>query len=236
MDMDQRITKILKKNKIEPEEIMYIRHRDNHTYIYTADQRESSTYIPLKHIYSVLPKDSFINIQKGVVVSVKFITNIDSSGMYTMADGTVFKGRSRMPSQHRKVKKTLEASYEKYSSPAKAMSLVERCKVHDNSPIAFCLIELVFNDNGHGVDFIVRYCNKQMERIESIESDKILNRSFCEVYKNFDKKWIVPFADVAMNGKVRRIEIYNKHINKTVDILCYQPEPGYCACFMKEIE
>ncbi len=236
MDMEQKITKILKKNKIEQEEIMYIRHMDSHTYIYTADQRETSTYIPLKHIYAVLPKDNFINIQKGVVVSVKFIANIDNSGMYTMADGTVFKGRSRMPSQHRKVKKSLEASYAKHSVPAEPLSLIECCRIHDNSPLAFCIIELVFNDDGHGVDFIVRYCNKQMEIIEGLEADKILNHSFYEVFKNGDKKWIVPYADVALNGMVRRILTYNTVIHKNLVITCYQPEQGYCACFIKETD
>jgi len=29
-------------------------------------------------------------------------------------------------------------------------------------PLAFCVIELVFDANGRGVDFVFRYCNEEM--------------------------------------------------------------------------
>lgn len=57
-------------------------------------------------------------------------------------------------------------------------------------PVAYCVIELVFDAEGHGVDFVFRYCNKQMEVVEGIPIEEMLNRSFYEVFKNGDKKWL----------------------------------------------
>ena len=99
-------------------------------------------------------------------------------------------------------------------------------------PVAYCVIELIFDENGHGVDFIFRYCNKQMEVVEGIPIEKMLNRSFYEVFKNGDKKWLVSYADVALNGMKRTLSDYSSEIGKNLTIYCYQPEPGFCACVL----
>ena len=54
------------------------------------------------------------------------------------------------------------------------MKHVERyfkCSVLDDMPVAYCVIELVFDEAGHGIDFIFRYCNKQMEVIEGVPAE-----------------------------------------------------------------
>lgn len=77
------------------------------------------------------------------------------------------------------------------------LSFLDKCDILNNMPVAYCVIELIFDENGHGVDFIFRYCNKQMEMVEGIPIEKMLNRSFYEVFKNGDRKWLVAYADVA---------------------------------------
>ena len=69
----------------------------------------------------------------------------------------------------------------------------------DEMPLAYCVIELVFDEDGHGVDFIFRYCNKEMAVVEGVPVEES-NRSFYEVFRNGDRKWLVSYADVALNG------------------------------------
>ena len=99
-------------------------------------------------------------------------------------------------------------------------------------PVAYCVIELVFDEDGHGVDFVFRYCNKHMEVVEGIPLEEMLNRSFYEVFKNGDRKWLVSYADVALNGSKRTLSDYSPEIDKNLTIYCYQPEPGFCACVL----
>ena len=40
---------------------------------------------------------------------------------------------------------------DKHTSP---LNMLEKCSLLDNMPLAFCVIELVFNEDGRGVDFI----------------------------------------------------------------------------------
>ena len=117
-----------------------------------------------------------------------------------------------------------------------SQSFLEKCSILDEMQLAYCVIELVFDENGHGLDFIFRYCNKEMERLEGVPIENMLNHSFYEVFKNGDKKWLVAYADVALNGVKRTIRDYSPEIGKTLTIHCYQPEPGYCACVLTEDE
>lgn len=49
-----------------------------------------------------------------------------------------------------------------------------------------------------------------------------------------NKKWLVAYADVALNEVKRTIRDYSPEIGKTLTIYCHQPEPGYCAYVLTE--
>ena len=85
---------------------------------------------------------------------------------------------------------------------------------------------------GHGVDFVFRYCNDEMAVVEGIPVSEMLNRSFYEVFENGDKKWLVTYADVALNGNKHILQDYSPEIDKTLTIYCFQPASGYCACVL----
>lgn len=102
----------------------------------------------------------------------------------------------------------------------------------DEMPLAYCVIELVFDEGGHGVDFIFRYCNKEMAVVEGVPVEEMLNRSFYEVFRNGDRKWLVSYADVALNGTKHTLKDFSSEIGKDLTIYCYQPEPGFCACVL----
>ena len=103
-----------------------------------------------------------------------------------------------------------------------SMSLLEKCSLLDDMPLAFCIIELVFNEDGHGVDFIFRYCNAEMATIEGVPVEEMLGRSFYEVFPNGDKKWLVSYADVALNGTKHILHDYSPEVDEYLTIHCYQ--------------
>lgn len=72
-----------------------------------------------------------------------------------------------------------------------------------------------------------------MAHIEGVPVEKMLNRSFYEVFRNGDKKWLVTYADVALNGTKHLIHDYSPEIGQQLNIYCYQPEQGFCACILQ---
>lgn len=131
-----------------------------------------------------------------------------------MTDGAVFQGRKRNLSQHKQIRKALGLNAQNYSkvSEDSSLQLFNSCSFLNDMPLAFCIIELVFDAEGHGVDFVFRYCNDEMAVVEGIPVSEMLNRSFYEVFENGDKKWLVTYADVALNGNPLVFDTFDKAV------------------------
>ena len=214
--------------------ILYLTRQNPHTKITFFDGKEILTAIPVKEIAIYLPDEEFVNITKGVLLRKSQIVNISGDGLYTMTDGSVFQGRKRNISQHKQLRQALGLSKEQDAKAEKMipLELLEKCSILNDMPLAFCVIELVFDANGRGVDFVFRYCNEEMAVVEGIPVSEMLNNSFYEVFKNGDKKWLITYADVALNGTKVVLHDYSPEIGKNLSIYCFQPHPGYCACIL----
>lgn len=221
-----------KKHGLCAENILYIYRKDRKTVIQRSDGEEFALFIPVQSVLSALPESEFLSISKGTVVCRSHIVNISDDGIYTMSDGRTFQGRKRDMSSHRRLRTEIGLAKTK----PHPLSMLEKCSLLDDMPLAFCVIELVFNQDGHGIDFIFRYCNAEMANVEGVPVEEMLDRSFYEIFRNGDKKWLVAYADVALNGTKHTLHDYSPEINKYLTIHCYQPEPGYCACVLQVTE
>ncbi|MGN0513093.1 MAG: LytTR family transcriptional regulator DNA-binding domain-containing protein [Lachnospiraceae bacterium] len=228
------------KRGIKIDHILSVFCSGRNTVICLDSSEEISCTIRFYELTKLLPENEFVIISRGILVRKNAILAISDDGVYTMIDGRTFQGRKRFLSEHKKLRKELhlnnsaELSNPTLQPQRLPLVLLEKCSILDDMPVAYCVIELVFDEAGHGIDFIFRYCNKQMEVIEGVPVEYMVDHSFYEVFKNGDRKWLVAYADVALNGVQRTLHDYSPEIGKTLTILCYQPEPGYCACVLTE--
>ena len=222
------------RKNIKISDIFYLTRQNPHTIITFSSGESIATTIPIKELMLYLPEEDFLNISKGVVLRKNQIVHISDEGLYTMTDGAVFQGRKRNLSQHKQIRKELGLNTQDLSdvSEDSSLQLFDNCSFLNDMPLAFCIIELVFDAEGHGVDFVFRYCNDEMTVVEGVPVSEMLNRSFYEVFENGDKKWLVTYADVALNGNKHILHDYSPEIDKTLTIYCFQPAPGYCACVL----
>lgn len=227
------LVRYFQRHNLQTDVILYIYRSDNKTVIHCESEEDVVSLIPVHELEAFLPEDEFVSIAKGVVVRRSGIVHISDAGVYTMADGKTFQGRRRYLSEHKRLRRELgldiPSSQEEFSPP---LGFYEKCSILDDMPLAYCVIELVFDADGHGVDFIFRYCNKQMAVVEGVPVEEMLNRSFYEVFRNGDRKWLVSYADVALNGTKHTLKDFSPEIGKNLTIYCYQPEPGFCACIL----
>ena len=232
--MRYNVLHFFERKNIDISNILYLTRQNPLTKITFFDGKEILTAIPVKEIAIYLPDEEFVNITKGVLLRKSQIVNISDDGLYTMTDGSVFQGRKRNISQHKQLRQALGLSKEQDEKAEKMipLELLEKCSILNDMPLAFCVIELVFDANGRGVDFVFRYCNEEMAVVEGIPVSEMLNNSFYEVFENGDKKWLVTYADVALNGTKVILHDYSPEIGKDLAIYCFQPHPGYCACIL----
>ena len=232
--MRYNVLHFFERKNIDISNILYLTRQNPLTKITFFDGKEILTAIPVKEIAIYLPDEEFVNITKGILLRKSQIVNISDDGLYTMTDGSIFQGRKRNISQHKQLRQALGLSKEQNEKAEKMipLELLEKCSILNDMPLAFCVIELVFDANGRGVDFVFRYCNEEMAVVEGIPVSEMLNNSFYEVFENGDKKWLVTYADVALNGTKVILHDYSPEIGKELTIYCFQPHPGYCACIL----
>lgn len=232
--MRYNVLHFFERKNIDISNILYLTRQNPLTKITFFDGKEILTAIPVKEIAIYLPDKEFVNITKGILLRKSQIVNISDDGLYTMTDGSVFQGRKRNIRQHKQLRQALGLSKEQDEKAGKMipLELLEKCSILNDMPLAFCVIELVFDANGRGVDFVFRYCNEEMAAVEGIPVSEMLNHSFYEVFENGDKKWLVTYADVALNGTKVILHDYSPEIGKDLTIYCFQPHPGYCACIL----
>ena len=232
--MRYNVLHFFERKNIDISNILYLTRQNPLTKITFFDGKEILTAIPVKEIALYLPDEEFVNITKGILLRKSQIVNISDDGLYAMTDGSVFQGRKRNLSQHKQLRQALGLSKEQNEKTEKMipLELLEKCSILNDMPLAFCVIELVFDANGRGVDFVFRYCNEEMAVVEGIPVSEMLNNSFYKVFENGDKKWLVTYADVALNGTKVILHDYSPEIGKDLTIYCFQPHPGYCACIL----
>ena len=231
------INRYFKRHHIEVEHILSVYCHNRKTVICCDSGEEIPSTIPMHEMLELLPEDEFLSISRGIVVRRSAILSIGNDGIYTMMDGRTFQGRKRYLSAHKKIRKELGLNNPArkgvpLEEPAVPLTFLEKCTILDDMPVAYCVIELVFDEEGHGIDFIFRYCNQQMAVVEGIPVEEMVDHSFYEVFKNGDRKWLVAYADVALNGAKHTLHDYSPEIDKNLTIYCYQSEPGFCSCIL----
>lgn len=225
------IARFFARNQINPEQLIYLTRENQRTALYLLDGHVVTTSIPQKDIRAWLGEEDFINISKGITVRKDQIVDISATGVYTMTDGRTFNGRQRHMTEHKQLRRELLPllSAEQQEVP---MELLQKCSLMDTMPLPFCVIELVFDASGHGIDFMFRYCNPAQLRLEGLQAEQVLNCSFYSIFPNGDKKWLVIYADVALNGTHYELHEYNARLRKNVTFCCFSPQKGYCACLI----
>lgn len=216
----------LDKKGIKLSDVMYITRLGRKTVINMADGSRLETFNPIKSIIGECPENAFESINKGIVIAPRYVVDVKGNE-YHMKDGMTFTSRVRASRKQRD-------NMARYNGEV-IKGEWEQFSILDKMPVAFCIIELVFNDDGHGVDFVFRYCNKEMEELEGKTLNEMLDRSFYEVFENGDKKWLITYADVALNGSRKVIESYSPEIDAKLRIYCFQPKPNFCACTLVKI-
>lgn len=221
---------LLAKYNAQFDQLMYATRDGRKTVLVLENGMRLETFLPIRRLMEEAPEGTLICINKGILIAARHLRSVQDNA-YTMADGTQFIGRVR----DRKTQQAIPASEASRPTRLADPDAWSQYSILDEFPLAFCIIELVFDEHGRGLDFIFRYCNKEMEVLEGKTIGDMLNHSFYEIFENGDKKWLVTYADVALNGVKRTIESFSPEIGSNLRIYCYQPKPNFCACTLFRI-
>lgn len=213
------------KVKVPVDEILYITIEGRKTKITRADGRAICTNRSLRDVYAELSDELFASINRGIVVSKKFIKE-EKDGVVTMKDGATFRRRVR---SDRSVKRP-KTGGDQVICPADTLT-----QWLGGLPIPICVMEVVYGRRSRGAEFLLRYCNGAMEQLEGTTLSEVRDKPLEQLPGLGEKKWLSVFVDVAINGSYRSMETPWRDGEKFFRLHCYQPQPGFCALALVDL-
>ena len=106
----------------------------------------------------------------------------------------------------------------------------------DNMPFAFTDIEMVFNQESRAVDWIFRYGNEALAKLEKTDLKGLIGYSFGTVFPNMDSKWLCCYERVALYGETLEMIDYSTEIDTYIKVICFPTFKGHCGCILFDLK
>ena len=181
--------------------------------------------------------EGFIKVHRGCIVSVMAIHDITDKINLSNGEALVYTIRKkkeiidRFHSKQRRIissfmgddiPQTKEEYHKYYSS-------------FDNLPFAFTDIEMIFNEERHAVDWIFRYGNPALAKLEKLPLEQLIGNSFGSLFANMDSKWLRSYERATLYGETLELVDYSPEIDTYLKVICFPTFKGHCGCILFNI-
>ena len=179
--------------------------------------------------------EDFMEIRRGCLVSAIAIQDITKQGV-ELINGDCLKYTAR---RRREIISVMQEKKRRIiSSFSRSMSFEDYRKQYisfENMPFAFTDIEIVFNEKNKAVDWIFRYGNEALAKLEKIPLEELIDSSFSSLFSNMDKKWLINYKRSAIYGELLETVDYSPEIDTYLKILSFPTFKGHCGCILFDI-
>ncbi len=217
--------------------ILYVSMEDNYAYIHISKEEVYKTRITMTRLAPQLGED-FVFIKQGCLVAVIAIFNITDKVNLMNGETLDYAKYNKAAIVHEYFEKK-ERIYRSLSAQQEAnsdMDYLEHYKVFDNIPIAFTDIEMVFDTENTAIDWIFRYVNPALAKLEKVALEDLIGNTFGSIFPNMDSKWLRTYERVALFGETLNIVDYSPEIDAQLNIICFPTFKGHCGCILLDIE
>ena len=116
-----------------------------------------------------------------------------------------------------------------------AYEISEDYSCFDALPVAFADIEMVVNEERRAVDWIFRYGNPALAKLEKIPLERLIGSSFSSLFSNMDAKWLRSYERAALYGETLEIIDYSPEIDTYLRVICFPTFKGHCGCILFDV-
>lgn len=237
--MKQKINVFYNKKEmsIQVKSILYIVMNGNIAYIHTTMGKIYTIRSTLSKLEEELG-EAFITVKRGCLVSVMAIHRITETkielGNGEELDYSMRK-RAEIIESYRRKQKMIINGFCSDGTPKTFEEFREHYRVFEELPIAFTDIEMIFDEECRAIDWVFRYGNHALERLEKTPLKKLIGRQFGELFPKMDSKWLRSYERATLYGETLRVIDYSPEINTYLDIICFPTFDGHCGCIMFDI-
>ncbi len=238
MNNSGTITIIVDKKEVvlNIKSILYVKmHRDSASF-HVSPNEVYRTKTPLFKLEPLLG-EGFLKVNRGCLVAVIAIHEITDKIYLSNGETLSYAAYNKA-----EILKEFQAKQQKIInsfSHAEGLDSEQAYKdyyrVFDNFPIAFADIEMIFDSECRAVDWVFRYANPALAKLEKLPLDKLVGNSFRTLFPNMDTKWLRTYERVILYGETLKIIDYSSEVDTYLDIICFPTFSGHCGCILFDI-
>ena len=226
-----------KRKIINVKSILYVNVERNHAEIHLFDGTVYRTRITLNALKEGLGA-GFIMVSRSRLVS--------SMAIHSVTDKiNLINGESLDYTLSRRgiIRKRVSADWKLFlycskdeTTPTTLEAYQAHYRCYETAPFAFADIEMVFNDDQRAVDWLFRYGNQALARLEKMPLNKLIGSSFGHLFSNMDPKWLRSCEQAVLFGKTLEITDYSPEIDTNLKVICFPTFPGHCGCILFNLD
>lgn len=216
--------------------ILYVLMRGKNAEIHVSGGKIYETRMTLSELESHLG-ESFIKVHRGCIVSAMAIHDITDNINLSNGESleyTIRKKKEIIDQLHLK-QQSIISSFTEDGVPTTEEEYRRHYSSFDNLPFAFTDIEMIFDEKKHAVDWIFRYGNPALAKLEKMPLEKLIGSSFSSLYNNMNSKWLKSYERVALYGETLEMMDYSPEIDIYLKVICFPTFRGHCGCILFNI-
>lgn len=181
--------------------------------------------------------EGFINIKRGCLVSAMAIHDVTDKVNLSNGENLEYAMRKKKDiiTEFQIMQENMVRSFYDQNLPSSEEQYRKHYEVFETLPFAFTDIEMVFDERYQAIDWIFRYGNPALARLEKTTLDKLIGKTFSTVFANMDVKWLKSYERAAIYGETLKIIDYSPEIDTYLDIICFPTFKGHCGCILLDI-
>lgn len=232
------ITIFSKRKEIELDagSILYIMMNRDKAKIHVSGNKVYETWLSLNAIEKLLG-DGFIMVRRGCLVSAMAIHDITKKVNLVNGDSLDYpiRKKKQLIEEFRFKQEKIVSNIIKDDGSVTEEEYRSYYKSFDNLPFAFTDIEMVFDERKRAVDWIFRYGNQELSRLEKLPLEKLIGSSFRSLFSNMDSKWLRSYERAALYGEKLEMMDYSPEIDTYLKVICFPTFRGHCGCILFDL-
>ena len=225
-----------KKVVLNVSTILYVLMMGNNADIHVSGGTVYKTRMTFREIEENLG-DGFIKIHRGGIVSAMAIHDITDKINLSNGESLIYTLRMKnqiIEQLHAKQKRII-GSFSHAGIPVTDEEYRSHYSSFENLPFAFTDIEMIFNEKRHAVDWIFRYGNPALAKLEKMPLEQLIGSSFGSLFSNMDSKWLRNYERATLYGEMLEMIDFSPEIDTYLKVICFPTFRGHCGCILFDI-
>lgn len=216
--------------------ILYVLMQDKTARIHVSGGRVYETRMRLGELEEALG-ESFLKLHRGCLVSVRAVHDVTDTVNLSNGESLEYAQRKRsgiIEELHAR-QRSLIGGFSGDGTPRTPEEYRAYYAGAHGLPFAFTDIEMVFNEERRAVDWIFRYGNPALAKLEKLPLERLVGSSFGSLFANMDSKWLRCYERAVLYGEILEIVDYSPEIDTWLKVTCFPTFPGHCGCILFDL-